>query len=378
MPKSEIKLNVFVASPSDVHEERELLSSICAELNKVWGDWLGLNLNLKKWETDIYPSVSGYSQNVINEQINDEYDIFIALFWNRLGTPTKKANSGTMEELNRAFAKFEKNNDCVDIMIYFKEQVGKHDVDQQKLVQEVKENMASRGTLYWEYKETKDFEPLLRIHLSLVAQKWSKKYIYTAMNINKNTNQEMNLLLDEYYIFLSGKTGILGVLHENISHALKLHLDKLKELGENIKNNNSNNKHLRLIDIFADINNSLINIIDSQLDLLVDIRRDFFQLLSKTISIEVGLEFSPRLEQIVSIISPWIQSSNDSIKEINILKNNLKIITDVTKEFGLSKKNMLSSFERYTSELEEVITLAKFALESIDSVIKIDSKTSLE
>ncbi len=41
-------------------------------------------------------------QSVLNEQLVDTADIVIAIFWNRLGSPTGEAESGTLEEIERA------------------------------------------------------------------------------------------------------------------------------------------------------------------------------------------------------------------------------------------------------------------------------------
>lgn len=41
-------------------------------------------------------------QSVLNEQLVDTADIVIAIFWNRLGSPTGEAESGTVEEIVRA------------------------------------------------------------------------------------------------------------------------------------------------------------------------------------------------------------------------------------------------------------------------------------
>lgn len=106
MPRNETVIGVFVASPSDVSEERKALESVVHELNKTWSKNLNLRLDLIKWETDIYPGFGEYSQDVINEQVNDEYDVFVAIFWGRSGTPTKIAESGTIEEFNRAYNKY--------------------------------------------------------------------------------------------------------------------------------------------------------------------------------------------------------------------------------------------------------------------------------
>lgn len=41
-------------------------------------------------------------QSVLNEQLVDTADIIVAIFWNRLGSPTGEAESGTIEEIARA------------------------------------------------------------------------------------------------------------------------------------------------------------------------------------------------------------------------------------------------------------------------------------
>ncbi|WP_421287177.1 hypothetical protein [Aeromonas veronii] len=69
MPRNETVIGVFVASPSDVSEERKALESVVHELNKTWSKNLNLRLDLIKWETDIYPGFGEYSQDVINEQV---------------------------------------------------------------------------------------------------------------------------------------------------------------------------------------------------------------------------------------------------------------------------------------------------------------------
>jgi hypothetical protein len=55
--------------------------------------------------TWIEHSAARYSerpQSVLNEQLVDIADIVIAIFWNRLGSPTGEAESGTLEEIARA------------------------------------------------------------------------------------------------------------------------------------------------------------------------------------------------------------------------------------------------------------------------------------
>ena len=74
-----------------------------------------------KWETHAYPGISSDAQAVIEKQIGDRYDIFIGLLWVRFGTPTKNAGSGTQQEFEKAYARFQEAPGQIRIMFYFKE-----------------------------------------------------------------------------------------------------------------------------------------------------------------------------------------------------------------------------------------------------------------
>jgi hypothetical protein len=87
MPRTETILRVFVASPSDVIEERQLLEEVVKELNLTWSKNLGIRLELVKWETHAFPGIGDDPQAVINTEIGDDYDIFIGIMWTRFGSP---------------------------------------------------------------------------------------------------------------------------------------------------------------------------------------------------------------------------------------------------------------------------------------------------
>lgn len=121
MPMTETVLNVFVASPDDMSDGRVRLHEVVDELNRTWRQNLGISLDLISSETHAYPGVGTDAQDVINEQIGDNYDIFIGMMWKRFGTPTGRAGSGTEEEFERAYARFKENPDQVRVMFYFKD-----------------------------------------------------------------------------------------------------------------------------------------------------------------------------------------------------------------------------------------------------------------
>src|SRR5688500_12688313 len=112
-------LTVFVASPGDVAQEREAVAEVISEFNSTWGRRLGVFLEVVRWETHSFPAAGTDAQSVINEQIGDEYDIFIGILWKRFGSPTGRAGSGTEEEFIRAYSRFRANPATVRIMFYF-------------------------------------------------------------------------------------------------------------------------------------------------------------------------------------------------------------------------------------------------------------------
>jgi hypothetical protein len=116
-------LKVFVASPDDVIEERNTLAKLLSDINDVLA-YLAperrLSLELVRYETHSYPDI-GAPQEVINREIPVDYDIFVGIMWKRAGTPTATAQSGTIEEFNRA-CEHRKQGSLPRIMFYFCDQ----------------------------------------------------------------------------------------------------------------------------------------------------------------------------------------------------------------------------------------------------------------
>jgi hypothetical protein len=113
-------LRVFVASPSDVAEERKALKRLVRDINDVLtylDPGRNLHIELVGYETDSYPDL-GSPQDVINRQIPVDYEIFVGIMWKRCGTPTATAPSGTIEEYRRACEKRMKGS-LPRIMFYF-------------------------------------------------------------------------------------------------------------------------------------------------------------------------------------------------------------------------------------------------------------------
>ena len=164
------KFTVFVASPSDVGKERDILEKVIKEVNLTHGTPLGYELQLWRYEDNAFAS-AGKPQVVINS-IAKPYQLFIGIMWKRFGTPTQSYGSGTEEEYNKAYEAWQKN-EVIDIMFYFcKKPVAldslerEEDREQLGKVVNFKKAMNSKSFV-WNYNNPKDFEEIIRKHLCL-------------------------------------------------------------------------------------------------------------------------------------------------------------------------------------------------------------------
>ncbi|MCM3572514.1 DUF4062 domain-containing protein [Mesobacillus subterraneus] len=107
-------LRVFIASPSDVAEERDEIERAIFHWNTRFAEDTKTVLLPSRWESGVSPTYKGSdTQEIINEQLVNNCDILVGVFWSKLGTPTKKHSSGTLEEINI----FVENGK--EVMLYF-------------------------------------------------------------------------------------------------------------------------------------------------------------------------------------------------------------------------------------------------------------------
>lgn len=163
-----MQIRVFVASPGDVSEERDIASHVVGEVNRVFGSSFGVQLEVVRWETHASPDVGTDAQDVINRQVG-EFDIFVGVMWRRFGSPTLRAQSGTGEEFERAYNSF-KNHGRPRIMFYFRTSpfytADLSALAQFKKVAEFRKKLEKLGVLYWAYQTPLEFERSVREHLT--------------------------------------------------------------------------------------------------------------------------------------------------------------------------------------------------------------------
>ncbi|WP_319783769.1 DUF4062 domain-containing protein [Oceanisphaera sp. IT1-181] len=155
--------NVMIASPGDVASERTIIRDVIYEWNAVHSEARNIVLMPIGWESHSSPEMGGSAQEIINKQVLDRCDFLVGVFWTRIGTPTAKYVSGTVEEIEKHISTGK------PAMLYFSSQPVAMDTVDLKQVEELKEfkkSCQSRG-LYESYDSHTDFKEKFYRHLQL-------------------------------------------------------------------------------------------------------------------------------------------------------------------------------------------------------------------
>lgn len=341
-------LRVFLASPGDVKAEREMIFTLKDDLDVLIGKDKNIKFEIINWERNTYPGKGEDAQDVINEQIGDEYDIFIGIFWQRFGTPTNRHESGTVEEYENAKIKYENDSDNTHILMYFKTQevdLYSIDLEQFSKVKEFKNRIAKEEGIYYStFDKTEDLKNLIQLNLSnLIRDKFSKK---RKINSSKNLKKQ------------------------KLSYELPEKLDKYELLAKKIDEGNYNIEYENLLEDIGNTTGFLYDLVSSitkisdimkfftlkttektkQFDRVNNIKDEKLKLSrTKKISNDYSLDLDKYSEDFENILPEFKEAINNSIQsysEIVMKTVNLKGFDDELKnEVLLSLPEFLKSVE---------------------------------
>lgn len=167
------RLRVLVASPDDVLEERSTARQVIDDINQAFSNW-PIRLEFVGWE-NVPPGFNTDPQAVINDQIGDDYDIFVGILWTRFGTPTPRAESGTEEEFLRAYERWKENHQSVHLMVFFSDvpiEPSQCDPEQLARVKRFRQEISDKGGLYRTFRLREDFRQALTIALTERVAEW--------------------------------------------------------------------------------------------------------------------------------------------------------------------------------------------------------------
>jgi hypothetical protein len=142
------------------------MERVVSSLNRTIGESERALVELLQWETHAWPGFGADAQDVINRQV-EPGDIFVGVLWRRIGTPTQRAISGTVEEFERAHELWLRTGRPT-LMLYFKTTPfypSQEDLTQFRSVLDFKARLRDKGAFYWEFDSTDAFEEEVRTHL---------------------------------------------------------------------------------------------------------------------------------------------------------------------------------------------------------------------
>lgn len=177
MAKTILEFKCLLMSPGDVPEERKAASEVVIKWNALIGKALNTKIDLVKWETHSAPELNNqHPQKTLNDQIVDDADFGIGIFWSKLGTPTDTHASGTVEEIETLL------NKGVKVSIYISNRAVPADMETEKeALDKYIETLKPVGLLQY-YTDTTDFRELLLLHLT----KWIVDLIYKEKQPNQD------------------------------------------------------------------------------------------------------------------------------------------------------------------------------------------------
>jgi hypothetical protein len=186
---------VMLASPSDIKEERNIIRELISKWNDINSSRTKIVLLPIGWETHLAPETGDKPQAIIDKRILKDCDLLVGVLWTRVGTPTEKYDSGTIEEIE------EHINSGKPAMVYFSNaevKLEKVDIDQYEKVKQYKKSCKDRS-IYREYNDLDDFKNQFDKHLQLKINE--HEYFVQATNLDddslENSKQSTELVLTE-------------------------------------------------------------------------------------------------------------------------------------------------------------------------------------
>jgi hypothetical protein len=185
-------LRVVLASPTDVRRERDSFAKIVEQVNNDTARPAGFHLDLWRWETDSRPGFNPMGpQGLIDKVLRiAQCDLFVGIFWNRIGSATKSGKTGTEHEFETAYRAWKRAR-SPEIMFYFNDKpsnlTSDADLVQRGKVLAFKKAFPEEG-LYWPYNGHADFVKLVSQHL----RKFVLEHVTSPKSGRDTTNRTPN------------------------------------------------------------------------------------------------------------------------------------------------------------------------------------------
>ena len=188
---------LMISCPSDVKTEIEIINRVVDNINDSIGFSMNIFVKTLYWSKNVMPEAGEYPQSIINKQILDKSDAIIAIFGNRIGSPTQHYESGTIEEIELMIQKGKQ------VFVYFSDKpVRKSEIDMEAetKIQAFKEKYKDRG-IYVVYASDEVFNDYVSMHLTRyltteLANEVNRVNEHTRFDDSISQRKEVDLIYD--------------------------------------------------------------------------------------------------------------------------------------------------------------------------------------
>ena len=381
MAKDFKNYDVFISSPSDVTLERDTVQEAIEIINQISGSKEGFRLNPVRWEKDVSSQIGNHPQNIINEQIGDEYDIFVGVLCNRFGQETERYNSGTEEEFFRAYERHGDQTNSPEILFYFKDpRKSESPIDARQFlkVSEFKEKIGSLG-IYEEFDTQESLKTMVMAGLVKAIDRLKSR---AGTDSQSNSHEKShNPVADNALINVSEFDEDIGVMElaDIVFDALERFTDildtittatvklttKLKDRTDELNNRNA----------IGDARQDQ-KAVKAILEKTAAEMHRYSHILDQATP-DARLEFSSALQSLQHAIIISNQDGMSSADDVKVLTDELKSLQlDLETSYGhtLSFQSTISSWPRMTSKLNQA---KRRTLKSVGDLLGFISEASL-
>lgn len=172
MPFTATVYRILIGGPSDAENERKIAADAVYGWNHDHSAENHIILLPIMWEIDSRPQYGDHPQSLLNRQMVHNCDAMIAIFRSRLGTPTEKYLSGTIEELETL------NSVGKEVMVYLYQGPIAQDIATSNEYSGYRDFALSlqSTSLYSGFSDDSDFKNKLSSHISKLAHHFQRAY----------------------------------------------------------------------------------------------------------------------------------------------------------------------------------------------------------
>lgn len=366
-------IRIFLATPSDVSPEREIVKTVISEMNGTLGAALNFRTEVTSWE-NVPPARGKSPQKVISSYIGENYDIFLGIMWGRVGTPTDGAGSGTIFEYESAL-KLDDNREDFQLMWFFKDDDIKfNDIDTEQLskVKSFRRTVHNDGCYYDVFKSS-NFEKKLRIHLSSTIPKLLKNTTSELANneldtssptIEKTSNNDDAGLLD-YRVDLDDASNEFGKLLMELTSGMELVNEATVNATSKLTaiNENSSSPDPKEIMLLLEEPSEALNLYSIEVEQLVpDLEIEFDKMITATTGLQI-LSLNNTADKIEEenkiAIDELIGDINEAKDSLADFRRSLKKTLPLSRTYRKARDKTVFNLKRQEKFLNSCITRLK-------------------